>query len=628
MANKTITELNFHTPIENDELIIWDKVNALTKKAKVSDVLGVTSSDYVKKGYDHYPYIIDWEDPAPTDDLSITFNSMTLIWDYQQVLVSSWTYTFIASKITNVWVDSGGAITYESVDPANYTSLHRYTDKFMLAEITTGATKVVAVYFRGDSRMIIPAVSKRPINLHEFFINYYIKPHTDDWGAIAVSYGDVVSTTAGYLYYVVKGGTLDSLEPSAPSYEYEAIAGFHEQESGTAVIVYIGRDTYEGAWKPAYTNGIRWYFANLGIGWLAKSGSSFAESLSTEMLNHIRIVIDRAICPHQLEHSYYYGMLVTDSAGYIWQCRNDGTSHTSVSFPASPTAKVTEYEDNDITWLCFGRTSVNSPIITWQLGDTTVTMDEFRLPDSHDSYAATLMWALEQLRLAGFVPDGFFTENSKHGITYVAALKEILYYNVLIQTENNLSRTFQYNIVPDGSDSEYNIQFFMDNCEVWAGLQAAYDFYSDSRYTIAPEYPAYVAGFRDTILVGLQSLWDETTERFTYYLGYDPSNDPENPLFYPWIMSQTWASLWDVPLDYYQIRAAMNYIEEAYPDWWQTNRIDDLAALGSHVGLYKFNSTVEIRKQILDRVEAEKMLVSTSELYLHDLGYYLFLKEK
>lgn len=578
-----------------------------------------------EKAGSHYPYVVDWVAPDTTSDLTIDFNDMTVMFDHTQVAVSAWSYTFTASKITNVWVSEDGTVSYEECDPDQYTTLTRYTDRMMVAEVTTGTAKVVAVYFRGETRKVTPAPSMRPANLDEVFINYYIKPYTVDWDEVAVEYGDVIKTSDGYLYYCIKGGTLDASEPSTPTYSYELNSGFHEQTSGTAVIVYIGRDTYEGAFRPAYMTGINWYFANLGIGWLAKSGSPVADELADQMLNHIRCAINRAIRPWQASTSYYYGMLIVDtSTGYVWQCQGDGTSDSSASFPSSPTVGTTEYTDNDITWLCFGLTYTGA---VWQLGDTNVTMDEFKAPDSHDSYAATLMWALEQLRAAGYVPDDFFTETSEHGITYVAAMREIIYYNLLVQMENNLARTFQDNIVPDGSGDTYAIQFLMDNCEVYAGLAAAYDFYSDERYTVDTTYPAYVSAFMTTVITGLKSLWDDDEEVFAYYLGYDPANNPDTPLFYPWIMSQAWPSLWDTPVDYYMIRAGFQYMETAYPDWWQSNNIDDLAALGAHVGLYKFNPTRLIKGQILNRIEVEKMLASASELYLMDFGYYHYLKE-
>jgi hypothetical protein len=574
-----------------------------------------------------YPYIINWQDAPVTSTLTVSFYAMDVVFQGMIVQIPAWTHTFTASMITNIWIDSQGYTTYEEVDPANYTEATRYTDKIMIAEVTTGPTKVVSVYFRGDVRALVESVERRPINYDEIISLYYIKPHNKDWGAIAVVGGDVVKTSSGNLYLVVNSGMLSATEPTLPSYSYELHNGFHEQESGTAVVAYIGKDTYEGAWREAYMSGVNWYFANLGIGWLAKSNSALAQSLAAEMLNHIRAEIDRACRPWQAAFLYYYGMLCTDPAGYVWQFREtSGTSDSSASFPASPTPGTTTYEDNGNTWRCFGRTSVHSPAIDWQLVDTNVTMDQFKYPDSHDAYAGSMMWALEQLRASGMVPDAFFTETSKHGISYVDAVQEILYYNILNQETNNLTRTFQYDLFPDGVSDPWGLQYLMDNCEVWAGLQAAYDFYSDARYTTDPTYPAYVAGHRDTILVGINSLWDSTYKIFKYYLGYDISTTPINPIFYPWIMSQAWPRLWDVPVDYYKIRSCMSYMQAQYPDWWKINNIDDLAALGSHVAFYKHTMNSDILREILDRVEVDKLILSGSELWLMDMGYYQWLK--
>lgn len=577
----------------------------------------------------YYPYVTNWEAPEPTTDLNVTFKAIRVIFNGTAINIDSWSHTFTASKITNVWIDSSGVITYEAVDPTSYTTLHRYPLRMLLAEVTTGPTKVVAVYYRGDSRTISISSAKRPMNKDEIFVNYYIKPHTDDWAEEAFDAGDVVKTTEGALYLVIKAGTLTAGEPAIPSYAYEEVTGFHEQTVGTAVITFIGTEGYEGAWKTAYFKGINWYFSNLGIGWLAKSQNKLSSELATEMLNHIKSAINHAVCPWKLETTYYLGMLVVDTEGNVWQCKNNGTSDSTESFDSSPTIGTTEYVDNDITWLCVGLTSTHTPgDVTWQLMDTDPTTTLVTAPDSHDSYAATLMWAVEQMRLAGYIPDTFFTDISQHGITYVLALRNILYYNILLHTTNNLAQTFQYGIVPNGSGDLYNINFLMDNCEVWAGLNAAVSFYSDARYTVDPTYPAYVQGFRDTILIGINALWDNDNGVFDYYYGFDSSTIPSDPIFYPWLMPQAWLQLWDVPVDYYKIRACFQFMQTEWNDWWQTGQTDNLAAIGAHVAFYKHNQTDVLKRQILDRVEIEKLQLSASELYMHDLGYYFWLKEQ
>lgn len=571
----------------------------------------------------HRPYLIDWKAPDATQSLTVDFNAMTVMFDQKRVDFPAWSHTFEASKTTNVWVADDGSISYEACDPERYTTLTRYPDRMMVVQVVAGPTKVVGVYFRGDTGRTSLPHTKHPINKEEIFVNYYVKPHNLDWSASAVEYGDVIRTVDGNLYYCIRGGILDAEKPPVPSYSYELNTGFYRQTSGTAAIVYIGRDTYEGAFRSAYMAGINWYFANLGVGWLAKSDSVIADDLADEMLNHIRTAIDRAIRPWRASTQYRYGMLVTDTDGYIWQCRNDGTSGKSASWPQSPAAGATDCIDNDIAWRCFGQTS---PSATWQLGDTNVTMDEFKAPDSHDAYASTLMWALEQLRIAGYVPDSFFMETSAHGISYVAAMREIIHYNLLTQITNGLCKTFQGDIVPDGSGRSYNLQFLMDNCEVWAGLQAAHDFYSDERYTADATYPAYIGSFKKIILAGINTLWEDDARMFAYYQGYDPAKTPDVPLFYPWVMSQAWLSLFSVPVDYFKTRSCFDFMASEYSDWWQINNIDNLAALGAHVGLYRFNPTAKIRTQILNRVETEKMEASDSELYFMDLGYYHYLR--
>ncbi len=573
-----------------------------------------------------YPYVLDWQQPPVTDDLTVSFYAMDVFFTNKVMTIPAFTHSFTADKITNVWLNLDGTFTYEEKDLPDYTDFTRYPDKLMIVEVTTGPTKVVDVYYRGNSRSIKAAVATQPINADEILLNYYIKPHNKEWGAIPVVYGDVVRTPLGNLYAVLDSGTLTETQPPIPLYSFESHTGFHDQKNGTATISYIGKDTYEGVWKYSYMSTINWYFSNLGIAYIAKSKTPIADELADEMLNHIRTEVDRACRPWQASTGYSYAMLITDPAGYVWQARNDGTSDDTVTFPLSPVVGTDTHIDNDITWKCFGRTSVNTPAVDWQLVDANVTMDEYKYPDSHDSYASTLMYALEQLRLGGYVPDAFFTEVSKHGITYLAAIQNILYNNILIQVANDMSKTFQYDIFPDGSGDVFDIQYLMDNCEVYQGLQAAHDFFSDSRYTVDPTYPAYVESFRDTILAGINSLWDTTYEVFAYYRGFDISTTPNDPLFYPWVMAQAWPKFSDVPVDYYKTRSCFSYMQTQYPDWWQLNNIDDVAAIGAHMALYKYDQTNKIRQEIFNRVENEKMFTTGEIFMLQDLGYYLYMK--
>ncbi len=581
---------------------------------------------------EHYPYVTEWSYPPLAPAATVAFPEMRIQFFTTSIYLPAWSHTFALNSITDVWVDVDGNITYETVDDSDYPFLPRYLNQINIFRVQTGPTKVLGWNFRGDTRLIYKSVEHRPVNLQEILTLYYVGESNKSWGEIAVVGGDIVKTSLGNLYYVTNSGTLSALEPTVPVYELEDHAGFHEEDSGTAKILFIGHEAYTGAFRTAYMLGINWYFGLSGIGWIAKANGELAQALGDQFLNMIRAAVDLAINPWDDTHVYTKYALVTDSAGYVWQAQNAGTSAGSEGFPASPDLDDT-YVDNDITWRCVGRTSLSGGAtpVQWQLGDTDPTMKYFKRPDSHDSYSMILIWALEQLRSAGLVPDAFFTETSPvHGITYVEAIKNIIYYNVLTQISNNLTKTFQFDKMPDGSGDTYNTQFFMDNCEVYAGLVAAGAFYGDARYTADPTYSAYVAGFAPGILTGLNSLWDSTYERFKYYLGYDVANDPAPNVgqFYPWLMAQAWGYLYDVPFDYYKIRKCFDYMRTYWPDWWMKDDLDILPALGSHVAFYKYMQSTNVLNQILNRVEEERLRMTEREFYLQDLGFYVWLRSQ
>ena len=592
---------------------------------------------FPNREYTTYPYVVGYEGAlsAPATDLTGSFNGMVVVFPNVIHELPAWEHLFTANKITDVWAGSDGAINYEEADPSLYTALPRYPNRAHLFRVTTGSIKIVGVYFRGDTRRIKVSNALRPINSDEIFLNYIVgDPSLVVSGAWTgedlssspppvLEAGDYALGADGNLYYTVKGGQTAGV-PDAPVFDFEYTSGLNEEVNGDAVLLWVGNIFYAGAWKAAYTTGINWYFANLGIGWLVKSRSKFAYIFGDHLVSHLKCAIDLAVRPWQAETTYYYGMQVVDVAGYVWRCwSDDEESGASDTFPVDP--EVGDFFDETVT-LRWENVGITNPLADWQLMDSTSLMTEVKSPDSHDAYAATLVWAAEQMRLAGLIPDAFYTDTSKHGITYVAALKEILYDNIFNQMANNLSKTFQGDIVPNGTGDIYDIQFLMDNCEVYAGIKAAYDFYSDDRYTEVPEYPAYIAAFLTTVLAGINSLWDDANEIFAYYLGYDNADIPSDPPFYPWLMAQAWISLFEIPVDYYKKRSCLNYTTTSFPDWWQRNSVDDLAALGAHVGYFKHVQIDDLRLQILARVEQETLKTENPFLYLHDFGYYLYLR--
>ena len=102
---------------------------------------------------------------------------------------------------------------------------------------------------------------------------------------------------------------------------------------------------------------------------------------------------------------------------------------------------------------------------------------------------------------------------------------------------------------------------------------------------------------------------------------------PGQALFYPLCMSQAWGFLWGVPLDNDRSYRALDYMSANYPYWWARNDTDDLLALGAHHALVTATRSSTVRKEVLERVEMERLQLGQSDIYIHDAAYYLNIRD-
>lgn len=562
------------------------------------------------------PYASSFPELPATSTFTVDFPDITAVFNDGQIFLLAWSKTFTASKITDVWIKTDGAILYEEADLDAWSSMPRYGDYIHLCRVQTSALKVDAVYRRAILSPVVKIGDPLRLTDTVFTKAFYIPTSGTAWSAVAVDKGDVLETSQKELYRVEVAGTLAG-EPALPTYDTTmlgGIGGFGLVTSGTAQVQYIGRSTYGGAFKMSSRAGINWYFGNIAAGLMTGR-------INTQVKNHILACFNKVIRNWLSGVAYSVGMIVAgnDTESMSWECQTAGTSGVSAPFPPGAVAGDT-VTDGTVTWMAVGEW-LNTADWVWQ--DTYPTFRTTKYADSHDSYAATLVWLIDRYMTETSDVAWFSTASTHNGMTYDAVLREIIYYNLSTQIASNLTKVFQNDAAPWGGT--YAAKFLMDNCEVWAGYRAAVNIYTN--HVPDAGYAATLTTFKDGIATGISSLYDATYDCFKYEISADPSTVTGEVLFYPWCMAQLWPALWGVPVDDDYYTDAIDFAHEHYPYWWARNDIDDLMALGAHHGLLSVSNRQDYRQQIIDRVERHHLVTGSSDVYVHDAAYFLNIRD-
>jgi len=613
----------------------------------------------VSKSLTSFPYVIGWVDIGLSDisGLTVTFPAIKCIFPTKEVVLSSWSHTFTQGTNYSVWVDSDGVITY---DEHNLDGTHdRFPDKCYLCQVLTWATTSVntgiwTVWSMCDRNPVEKRNRLIDVGMDSLINDYYVKPHDHEWaGSLDMAYQEVVRTSAGRLYICLNPGPIHATEPPAPAITWEpyAYSGFQEFKWGATdddltVLRYIGRDTYEGAFRQGVIAGVHNVFGLISAAYLARCPREISSPLAEPLWNYVKNAINRAVVVWQGSHAYKYGQLVTGDfnfEGWVWQAQNDGTSAAApVGFEVSPppTPGISLYIDNDITWKCVGRTSYHNPDVNWTIMDTDTLMEQVTTPDSHDGGVLGLVALVDQLLQSGYLPDGFFNDNCEHGITYFTALYNIVYFNIISQFEAfDLYPAHQFYLIADGNQTEYPFFLLMDVCGGWYTLSALVRIMSDPSSSSSPAEIAYVEAFRDSCLEGVNKFWDDTSKCFTWVLdengdqipAYDPALvEVDNVAGYPWVMAQYFPILNGIPVGSYKTTNAALWAETIFPYWWKLCSESAPFLLGDHhLGLLIGDFTDMRRREVINMVEESKMdyvsnsLVNTK--WFHNLAIYLYI---
>lgn len=591
--------------------------------AGMNKVIDLVNEDAVSEealaGAEHYPYVITYAPLPTTSTLTQVLPVMTVQFYLDPKIIPQTTYIAPANKIIDVWVTPAGAYVFETSNPDAYSSLPRHDNYLHVYRIYTNGTRIQGAYQRFGTVRVTKRPAAKPYNVVHLKESTIIPAAWFTWSnGGTCNKGSVYRASTGDLWMCESSG-ICSAEPAAPTYSETANSGFDIVPSGAATFSFRGRSGYKNVWRVNPRAGIQWYFANIAAGLMADRCPAEVKAYLQAVAFH---VVDNWIAAANYSEGQKVGGTATQ--GRVWEALTNGVAGGASMFPPSATVGTT-CVDGTVTWRCIGTFAHASQRYFWY--DTDPTMREGRSPDSHDSYAATFVWAVWRYMKANPTDTAWLSVPTAHpsGNSILAMIKDIVYINLLTQINGTgLTNTFQDNNVPGGGS--YAASFFMDNCEVYAGLLAA-----ERLYALVGDaaYSASVAGFKTNLGAALENLWEPATGAYKYVAGLPSMAPPVSgkALFYPLCMSQAWGALWGVPLFTDRQTSAFTYMATHYPNWWARNDVDDVLAIGAHYGYAAYTGSTAVKTDVLARVELDRLKLGQSDLYIHDAAYYISLRD-
>lgn len=427
---------------------------------------------------------------------SISFPAFSVRFGTSTVSVSSFDLTVDASKILDVWVDSSGSVSSNYVPLDDYTNAPRYENKMFVARIQTGTSKIDSISLRGDMSNVEESLTYRNYVLDNFKKDMIVEASNKVWSpSTSFTVNDVLKTSLGFLFRVLVSGISSTTEPGVP--DYNSGSNVNVFTDGTVTLTYIGHESYIGAWKQSRLGGMRWYFSHIAAGLLP-------ERLGSEIKAYVKLCINRLMRNWVSGRVVAKGCLVGGSVtqGRLWECVTGGTTYSN-SFVDTAIVGTVVTEAGGVQWKMIGLCPWNAE---WSQIDSNPEMTASRPPDSHDSYAALLIWVVANYVDKTLDTDWLLTSSDHYGYTYLSVLKEVIYYNLLTQFDKGLTRTFQNDQNPAGGT--YAARYLMDNCEVWQGLDSTLRLFTRMGDL---NYVSYVKAFRDNNLQAINDLWQDNS---------------------------------------------------------------------------------------------------------------------
>ncbi|AJQ29004.1 hypothetical protein [Pelosinus fermentans] len=558
-----------------------------------------------------HPYIVAWDAIPDPENLAVNFPFLvamfpTLTAIPLRVEIQPWSKTFEASNITDVWLERSGNLFYEKRAAGQEDSLPRYSDKLHLCRIAAGAEKVTEIYARGTRYAVKAQETKVPFTIDLFKDRYIIPEASHTWSAADQKRGDVVLTSTGDLWRVVTSGMLDNKEP-----EVQVDA---EVKSGTAVLRYAGCQGYEGAWRQSPATGIEWRSGSMACGLMAAK-------FPIEAGQYIRTAIKHCIRLWVAGKAYQVGMKVAgpNTKGRVWECRHAGIAGDTAVFSENAVLGDT-CQDHDILWKCVGEYHGTAQ---WFWKDSSPDFRTTRDESAHDSYAARLVWAIDQYLSATNDSKWLGFPSPHEEYTYGQVIKEIIQQNLTSQLDRGLTKAFQNDQHPSGE--EYAARYLMNNCESYAGLVSAINIFSN--YLKDKAYADTLLPIKDELLAVLGTIYDEYEGCYKYEVNAEMDENLKPAPFHPWIMTQLWPALWSVPLDAKDYARAVRWANEQFPEWWSRNDIANAPSLGAHLGYAYYVNSVSVLLDILKRVEEHHLFYASPVMTVSDAACFFSLAD-
>jgi hypothetical protein len=329
---------------------------------------------------------------------------------------------------------------------------------------------------------------------------------------------------------------------------------------------------------------------------------------------------------------YSDGNMVNDGAhpGKIWMCIAGGASGATNTFPANP---------------ALGDTIVSGTATFKFMGtiNTTATMKNYWVnfkpdfteiygADSHDSYAALLLWCIAVYLQRAYDKASINGYQWLQTLISTPAGKTIWQHVQDIITENigtphathGLYSTFQGNVNPKGGS--YEAYFLMDNCEVYAGLRSARTIALYARDSAKDTEYSNKFG---SLLTAIQTkLYDSAAGAFKYEVNAAAPTAAGELKYYPQVECQFWPALWNVPIPSWMNISAAAYANSHYPSWWMRNDIDDLKSYGGHLGLLSITKDPVIQQEILSTyAKTRRSVTGAAPLYGFDAAFLTRIRE-
>ena len=180
-------------------------------------------------------------------------------------------------------------------------------------------------------------------------------------------------------------------------------------------------------------------------------------------------------------------------------------------------------------------------------------------PDSHDSYAAMVVALASKVYL--------LTNDTAWFTGVLPKLKWLVQRN-LLDSQNpatGLVRVFQDPATPTWSPG---VEYLMDNCEVYYGLNA----FEEALLRLGDGAATVLEGAKNRLSQGMvlhafrsnPGAWAHASQAQTVGVG-----------FYPYSTAQVFPIVFDVPVGQDKLDAGWNYLTTTTDMWWKAGRYDD-----------------------------------------------------